>query len=284
MSKKSGILLFIILAACLILAAVSVSFIGAKNSKDVVAKVKNKKITISDIDERIKMYPENTQAELNKQENKLKIVDELINEALLLNAAKDKGLYKSQDYKRQLDRAKTQIIISLLLNEEVDKKVTVSEKELKDFYNTNSAQFKKTEQRQARHILVKTKKEAQKILESLKKGVNFGELARKKSTDATATNGGSIGWFERGQLVPAFEKAAFAIKKPGDLSGIAQTQFGFHIIKLEDVRYRPKLTFAQVKDNINNSMISKKKQELSTTYLTQLKEKYKVEKTTSLIK
>lgn len=87
----------------------------------------------------------------------------------------------------------------------------------------------------ASHILVKKRSEAEKILEELKKGANFAELAKKYSECPSRKRGGDLGWFGKGKMVPEFEKAAFSLKK-GDLSDIVKTQFGYHVIKVTDTK------------------------------------------------
>lgn len=87
----------------------------------------------------------------------------------------------------------------------------------------------------ASHILVKKRSEAEKILEELKKGASFAELAKNHSECPSKKRGGDLGWFGRGKMVPEFEKAAFSLKK-GELSDIVKTQFGYHIIKVTDTK------------------------------------------------
>ena len=87
----------------------------------------------------------------------------------------------------------------------------------------------------ASHILVEKRSEAERILEELKKGTDFSELAKKYSGCPSKKRGGDLGWFGRGRMVPEFEKAAFSLKK-GELSDIVKTQFGYHIIKVTDTR------------------------------------------------
>jgi parvulin-like peptidyl-prolyl isomerase len=87
----------------------------------------------------------------------------------------------------------------------------------------------------ASHILVKTKSEAEKILDELKKGASFSKLAQQHSECPSKKKGGDLGWFGRGRMVPEFEKAAFSLKK-GELSDIVKTQFGYHIIKVTDTK------------------------------------------------
>ncbi len=139
-----------------------------------------------------------------------------------------------------------QIAEEVALSEWVDKKVKphikVDDAAMKAYYEENKSQFETPEKMQASHILIKVKpdaspaekakarKKAEAILAKLKKGADFAELARKDSDGPSSRNGGDLGSFQRGQMVPAFDKAAFALKE-GQLSGIVETRFGYHIIK-----------------------------------------------------
>jgi peptidyl-prolyl cis-trans isomerase D len=129
----------------------------------------------------------------------------------------------------------------------------IKEKELKDYYDKNLNSFKVPEKIRARHILVKTKKEAEELLKKLKNNGNFIELAKKYSIGPSAKNGGDLGYFTKGQMVPTFEKAAFALKK-GEISNIVKTQFGYHIIKLVDIKKASVEPFEKVKDSIKNTL------------------------------
>ena len=149
------------------------------------------------------------------------------------------------------------------------KNFKTSIKELKDYYNKNKESFKIPEQVKARHILLKTEKEAEKVLAQLKKGADFATLAKKYSIGPSGKNGGDLGYFSRGQMVPAFEKAAFALKK-GEISNIVKTQFGYHIIQVEDIKKGKVQKFKEVKKNIKtileNDFVNKKMSELYDNY------------------
>ncbi|WP_427339312.1 peptidylprolyl isomerase [Caloranaerobacter sp. DY30410] len=131
--------------------------------------------------------------------------------------------------------------------EEVLKDIDISLDEAKKYYEDNIDLFRDYRVR-ARHILVKTEDEAKEILKQLKNGKDFAELAKEKSIGPSAANGGDLGYFGKGQMVPEFEKAAFSLE-PGQISDIVKTQYGYHIIKVED-KIDKLYSFDEVKDDI----------------------------------
>lgn len=106
----------------------------------------------------------------------------------------------------------------------------------------------------ARHILVKTEQEAKDLVKQLKAGADFTELAKKSSDGPSAQTGGDLGYFSRGQMVKQFEDAAFTLK-PGQISDPIQTEFGWHVIRVEDKRNRPVPGFDEVKDQLMASLV-----------------------------
>ena len=110
----------------------------------------------------------------------------------------------------------------------------------------------------ARHILVKTKEEATAIIKQLDGGAKFEDIAKEKSSDGSAGQGGDLGWFGPGQMVPEFEKAAFALEVGAYTKEPVQTQFGWHVIKVEDKRAQQPPAFEQVKDQIRSALLREK--------------------------
>ena len=252
--------------------------------KNVIAKINGTVITVDELKQRLGSFPKEYSDMLNTRENKVKVLNQMIDETVLLEEAKNHGYEKTDEYKAQVEAQKTRLLISFLLRDTVEKKLKVNDEDLKTYYSAHPEQFKELEQRRVRHILVKTEEEAKQVMKALKKGDDFIELARKKSVDPSAANGGDLGWFTKGQLVPEFEAAAFALKSRDDLSEIVKTQFGYHIIKLVDTNVRQKLEFNEVKDQINRAVTAEKQKKEMDKYLEQLKEKAKISKDISQIK
>ena len=135
----------------------------------------------------------------------------------------------------------------------------VPDDEAKKIYDAKVADMKPEDEIHARHILVATEAEAKEIQERLKKGEDFATVAKEKSKDPSA-EGGDLGFFGRGQMLKPFEDATFSLKE-GEISNPVQTQFGWHIIKVEEKRTRPLPTFDQVKDTIASQLIAQKAQQ-----------------------
>lgn len=139
-------------------------------------------------------------------------------------------------------------------------KTTVSEAAAKTFFEDRVKTMKPEEEVKARHILVETEEEARDIKEKLARGGDFAELAKEFSKDpGTKENGGLLGFFSRGQMVPQFEEAAFSIE-PNEDSEPVQSRFGWHIIRVEEKRQKPLPKFEEVKERILNGMIHQKAQ------------------------
>ncbi len=179
--------------------------------------------------------------------------------------------------------------IEKLLKDEVETKVSVGQKELDEFYKGNPEQFKQDERVRASHILftvaadadAKTKDAARAkaadILKQIKSGQDFAALAQKHSQDpGTAPAGGDLNFFGRGQMVPAFEEAAFALK-PGEVSGVVESPFGFHVIKLTEREAGKVLTLDEVRPRLEEFLKERQRQEKTNAFVTTLRGKGKVE-------
>lgn len=135
--------------------------------------------------------------------------------------------------------------------EQIIKDLDLSDSNLEKFFNKHKEDYQDTEVR-ASHILVKTEEKAKEVLQKIKAGEDFAELAKKYSEDPSASNGGDLGYFKKGMMVSEFDKAAFALK-PGEISDPVKTKFGYHIINVTD-RKEDKKEFKDVKENVKQSM------------------------------
>ncbi|WP_298271019.1 peptidylprolyl isomerase [Geobacter sp.] len=180
------------------------------------------------------------------------------------------------------------LVIGNLVEKEIASKVTVTEAEAKKFYDENIDRFKQPETVRASHILVgadakatpeekkKAREKAEAILKKLQEGADFAETAKKESSCPSSAQGGDLGVFGKGQMVPAFEKAAFALK-PGEMSGVVETQFGYHIIKLTEKHDAKTTGFDEVKDRIMQYLKGQQVQKGIGEYVENLKKKGKIE-------
>ncbi len=188
---------------------------------------------------------------------------------------------------------RAQLERNIALKEFVDKqfvqKVTISDKESKAFYESNPDLFKQPEQVQASHILIKidpkadasqkdeARKKIEKIQKRLQKDEDFAALAKEFSQCPSNAKGGDLGYFQRGQMVPPFEQVAFALK-PGEVSDIVETKFGYHLIKVIDKKAETRIPYKDVKDKLEQHLKQEKVQKEVTLYVEKLKEKAKVER------
>lgn len=204
-----------------------------------------------------------------------------------------------EDFKKALDargmtldklKADTRIDISInkMVEAEVATQPPPTDAEVRDFYDKNPDKFKQDEAVRASHILFRvdenadaaTKKkamdEAQSVLKEARSGSDFAELAKKHSADGSAAQGGDLNFFTRGQMVPPFDQAAFAMK-PGEISDIVTTQFGYHIIKVTERRPPTTVPFEQVSERIKEFLTQQHKQQKADGFIQSLKQKAKIE-------
>jgi len=194
-------------------------------------------------------------------------IEQLINQNLVDAEAKNSGIYKSETFKKRLKQllpsVKAQLASDIWIKKQYDS-VKVTDKETKAYYNDHKADYKEPTRVHARHILVKTEKEAKDIISGLKsKSGNalkeaFISEAKAKSTGPSGKNGGDLGFFAQGQMVPAFNDAAFKMKKGTITKTPVKTNFGFHVIYLEDKKTEKKLSFNDVKDGIAKGLHAEK--------------------------
>ncbi len=242
-----------------------------------LAKVGNVQITQADFEREIKTLPDFAQKMFENSSGKEKFLDELVKKEILYQEAVKKGFDKDPGYLKKVEDFKKITLVGVLLEKEIEAKATVSEKDTKDYYEKHKEEFTPVSQIKASHILVKTEQEAKDIGEKLKKGEDFAKIAKKSSIDtASAKNGGDLGFFSKGQMVPEFEAAAVKLKK-GEVSEPVHTQFGYHIIKLTDKKLGQPVEFDKVKNIISQHLVAEKQKEAFDSYMDALRKNYKVD-------
>jgi peptidyl-prolyl cis-trans isomerase C len=191
-----------------------------------------------------------------------------------------------------IDKLKADTRIDICINKMMEAEVAAqpppSDAQIREFYDSNPDKFKKDEAVRASHILFRvdenadaaTKKKAmdvaQSVLKQARAGADFAELAKKHSADGSAQQGGDLNFFTRGQMVPPFDQAAFTLK-PGEISDIVTTQFGYHIIKVTERRPATTVPFDQVSGQIKEYLTEQQKQQKSEAFIQSLKQKAKIE-------
>lgn len=241
----------------------------------IYAKVGGVEITRETLDELIQSMPPQYAQQLQMSGDEA-LVEEAINQELFLLDAQDKNLEESPLYQAEMKRLKKQLLRGVAINSVLEN-VAVDEADVKAYYDDHSHEFIGEEEISASHILVDSEEAAADVKRRLDEGAVFAELAKEVSSCPSSENGGNLGHFTRGRMVPEFEEAAFALELD-EVSEPVQTQFGYHIIKLDHRHEARKYEFEEVREQIETNLRNQKQQEAYTEYLDQLKAKYPVEK------
>jgi len=223
-------------------------------SDDVVATVNGEEITEAEI----KFAEAEIGSELAgvPEESRRRVLVEYLVEAhLLADAAKQAGLTEKEGFKQRMDYYRLRALRDTYFENQV--RDAVSEEEAKALYEERVKNLPSQEEVRASHILVKTEEEAKKVAKELTEGGDFAKLAEKYSQDRGGAGGGDLGYFSRGQMVKPFEEAAFSLET-GKISEPVETQFGWHILKVQDKRDRQPPSFEDVKDQITARLIQSK--------------------------
>ncbi|MDR3492958.1 MAG: peptidylprolyl isomerase [Ancalomicrobiaceae bacterium] len=184
-------------------------------------------------------------------------LDRLIDMRILSAEAARQGLDKAPEFVVRLDQIRQQLLITQFIKDKIE--ATITDDELKARYDKEAANFTPPEELRARHVLVKTKDEAIAVIKELDAGADFAKEATDKSQDpGSAKQGGDLGYFTAGDMVAPFEEAAQKLKIGEYTKEPVETQFGFHVIKLEDRRKQKVPEFDQVKDQLRQSVVGEK--------------------------
>jgi len=231
------------------------------------------------------------------QNKGIKVNEAAINEQLVMLKKRFPG---EAEFKKMLSQmnlsevdVKSQFERGMAIQEFIDKqfvqKVTVSDKEVRAYYDSNPVFFKQAEQVRVSHILVsvdpkkdpsqkaESRKKIEDIQQKLRKGEDFSALAKEYSQCPSGSEGGDLGYFQRGQMVKPFEQAAFALG-PGEISDIVETKFGYHLIRLADKQPESVVPYEDIKDRIGQYLKQEKAEKEVVSYVQNLEEKAKVER------
>lgn len=201
------------------------------------------------------------------------LLDRIVDSKLVEQDGRKHKVTDDFAFKKRMAFVEEQVIQDFWLQKEIAAKVTPEK--LKQAYQERLKTMPAEEEVHARHILVATEAEAKTIIADLKKGADFDKLAREKSTDkASGAEGGDLGWFKKTDMVKEFADAAFALKKGALTDQPVKTQFGYHVIQVEDRRRAPPPSFEEMSDQIRQDLA----RETVTAMLNQLRGNAKIEK------
>lgn len=226
--------------------------LSAAEPGDVVARVGDAEITEADIafaaqdlGQQLQRFPPNQWRAI--------LLDVVVDMELLAQAARQDGLDQDPDFKNQLEFLELQALRNAYISQKIDSLIT--DEALKAAYEAEFKDFEGPEEVNARHILVSDKAEAEALIKELDGGADFVELAKEKSTGPSGPNGGDLGYFGKGQMVKPFEDVVFTLE-PGEYTKEpVETQFGWHVIKLENKRRQEKPAFETVAGDLRQRLI-----------------------------
>jgi len=265
-------------AALLVVALLPAAGHGAEGGGKVVATVNVHPITATEIDQRLESLPPQVRGQFATGERRQQLVEQVILGYLMSEAATKEGLDREKEFKEGMAQAKEALLARLYMKKHVAEEGQPSDEELKKEYDRLLPQLSPPPQIHARHILVKTEKEALAARKRVVEGKEpFEAVAKAVSTDPSAAEGGDLGVFGQGRMVPAFEKAAFALKE-GEVSEPVQTQFGWHVIKVEEKKENtPPPSFDEVKPRLAQQVIQDRYRTQLKTLADTLKAKARIE-------
>ena len=242
----------------------------------ILATVGGISITDEDVNEFLTGLGPRGQA-YNNPEGRKAVVGQLVANKLLLLDARRNLLEGEPAFKAELAKLKENLLISYAADKAISS-VTVSDKDAEDYYNQNKERFMTEESVNASHILVDSEETANEILAKIKAGeVSFEDAATEHSTCPSKANGGNLGDFGRGQMVPEFDSAVFAMEV-GEISDApVKTQFGYHLIKLNTKNEAEEMPFAEIAPEIKNALLQEKQRAAYESKINQLKILYPVD-------
>lgn len=250
----------VFLAVAFALAGASSALLWTKAQADdkVLATINGKPITDADI----AVADSEVGADMGSMpdaQKRMSLIEFLIDNQLFAEAAEGEKLAQGPEYENRITYLKRRALRELYFEKVI--KAAVSDDDAKKLYDEQVKLLKPEEEVSARHILVESEEKAKELKDKLNSGGDFAALAKENSKDpGSKDNGGELGFFSRGQMVPQFEEVVFKLQK-GEVSDPVKTQFGWHLIKVDDRRVKQPPAFEVVKDRIVQSLLLRKAQE-----------------------
>lgn len=242
-------------------------------SKEVLATVAGREITQEEFDAFLASVPKEQQAYITNPKFREHCLDQLTSLHMFAQMGEDLKLDETEDFKKAYENAKRDILAQMAMRETL-KDVTVTEEELKAFYEQNKGQFMRGETVQAKHILTDSEEKCNDILDAIVNGEKtFEDAAKEFSTCPSKERGGDLGEFGKGQMVKEFEDAAFAAEI-GHVVGPVKTQFGYHLIKVEKKNEASVVEFEQIKENLRTNLLQQKQSIEYNQKVEEMKKKY----------
>lgn len=239
----------------------------------VLVTIAGREITEKDLEAIISRYPQDKRAYFDSEMGRNQLLEQLVSFELMNKLGTEMELDKTEEYKSALEQMERDLLTQMTINK-VLSDVTVTDADAETFYNEHEEEFKTPEMVSAKHILVDSEEKANEILAQIKAGdITFEDAARANSTCPSKDQGGDLGTFGRGQMVPEFEDATFAMNV-GDVSEPVKTQFGYHLIKLEAKNEPTIPAYEEIADKVEKTLMFQKQGEVYKNKLDEVKAKF----------
>jgi len=254
-----------------VMTSLPLAAVAKEEEKDpIVARVNGEEIRRSALDRARTLLPEQYRQIPMEMVFKV-LVDSLVDMERAAADAREQGLHRSDVFKKQMASIEKQVLQRMAFSQEMESKVT--DEAVRKRYDTFVEAAASNEEVHARHILLKTEDEAKAVIGELDGGGDFAQLARDKSTGPSGPGGGDLGFFGRGQMVPEFEEAAFKLETGTHTSTPVKTQFGWHVIKVEERRKAEPPPFEQAEEQLRAEL----QQTVGAAYVERLRKDAKIE-------
>lgn len=241
--------------------------------KKILAKVGDKEISNLDVDSAIKGLDPYQAQQFQTEEGRKYVLDDLVNQELLYMYAKDNKIDENEDFRKEMAEIEKNVLKQYVINQ-ILTSVQLTDEEKQAFYEANKNNFSNPETVNAKHILVDSEEKANEILAQIKAGdVTFEDAAKANSTCPSKDRGGDLGSFGRGQMVPEFDDAVFAMNV-GEISEPVKTQFGYHLIKLESKEEATIPSYEEIADKVEKTLMFQKQGEVYQAKLNEVKAKF----------
>lgn len=259
---------FLKILTAMILAIILISPGIYAQDKSILAKIGNKTITTADLKRVISYYEPEQQKMIEKNPQiKENILLQMVRSTVIAQLARNKGFDKKAEIRNQQEMMIDNFLATTYLQKEVIEKITINENKARSYYKDHPDAFRTPEMIRVKHILIKTeasaseeekkkgKAKAEEVLKRVKGGEDFSKLASEVSDDSgTKDKGGDLDFFPRGTMIPAFEEVAFSLK-PGETSGLVETEYGYHIIKMEEKKDAVLEPYEKIKDKVKDQAL-----------------------------
>ncbi len=254
---------------------------------DVLAKVGDEVVTQADVDEVLAGVQPSQRAYLSTPEGKRELVEHISESKLFYLWGRDNKITETEKFKDAISQMEKRLVAALAM-EKILSDVKVEDKEIQAFYDEHKAAFEVPESVKASHILIQVSKDAgndlwnkaKKDLTALRKDIlagkiSFEDAAKNRSDCPSKADGGNLGFFTKGQMVPEFDEVAFSTKV-GEISAPVKTQFGYHIVKVTDHKEASTRPFEEIKEELRQQLLQKKQMEVMKGYVEKLHKQYEV--------